>query len=44
MVKNELVTVEELKSMHINYDHKSGLYRPDNLHLTLFRVNGISEN
>ena len=28
----------ELKSMHISYDHNKGLYKPDKLHLTMFRV------
>ena len=25
--------------MHITYDHNKGLYLPDKLHLTMFRVN-----
>lgn len=39
MIKQEVIMDNELKSMHITYNHNKGVYSPDQLHLTMFRVN-----
>jgi len=44
MIKAQVIDSSELKSMHIRYDHKKGMYMNDAYHMTLFRIQGLSED
>lgn len=39
-----MINANELKSMHIRYDHRSGKYINDQYHMTLFRIQGLWDN
>ena len=44
LMKEDVIANEELKSMNIEYDHQSGLFKTKKLHITLFRCKGLYEN
>ena len=44
LMKENIIANEELKSMNIEYDHQSGLFKTKKLHITLFRCKGLYEN
>ena len=41
MIKAEIIDSNELKSMHIKYDHRIGMYVNEAYHMTLFRIEGL---
>lgn len=43
-MKEDIIASEELKSMNIEYDHKTGMFQTKKLHITLFRCKGLYEN
>lgn len=44
MIKAQVIDPSELKSMHIRYDHRKGMYLNDAYHMTLFRIQGLNED
>lgn len=41
MLACDVINAAELKQMRIRYDHNTNLYKSEENHLTLFRVNNI---
>lgn len=44
LLKEEILATEELKDMNVFYDHNSNLYRPETLHISLFRANNLFDD
>ena len=44
MLKEEIVVASELKEMNIVYDHNTNLYKPETLHISLFRAKNLFED
>lgn len=44
LLKEEIIVSQELKDMNVFYDHTKNLYRPETLHISLFRANSLLES
>ena len=44
LLKEEIIVSQELKDMNVFYDHTKNLYRPETLHVSLFRANNLFES
>lgn len=44
MIKAEIIDSNELKAMHLKYDHTKGKYVNEQHHMTLFRIQDLNED
>lgn len=44
LLKEEIVVSSELKDMNVVYDHNNNLYKPETLHVSLFRASNLLED
>jgi hypothetical protein len=41
LLKEEVIDSSELKDMNVHYDHNSNLYKPETVHISLFRARNL---
>lgn len=44
LLKEEIIVASELKDMNVIYDHNNNLYKPQTLHVSLFRARNLLED